>query len=518
MTTTKHSSSTGDRVNAGAAEPREALITAFLHHLRSKGYSGWSRRYRALARHFLLWLDRRRIPLVSVDETIIDRFARHRCCCPRYSSPAFSSTVYLSHVRRFICFLEDRGEIPVVDDLAGITSHLAAFADRLEAEGYSVVSQRGYRYEAEHFACWLRLSRVPWHDVNDIIISRFGQHHCRCLIHRQRGISVKVTGAAHRRRSARRLLRFLEERGAIIPASAPSGPSEEPCLSAFRGWLKRDRGLADRTVQLYVREASRWLAALGTDPIAYDAATIRSVVMNQGPLRSRASVRITATVLRSYLRFMAACGECRPELVHAVLPARCRRLAVLPRYASPATVEQVIESCEVTTPVGTRHRAIILLLARLGLRAGEISGLRLSDIDWANALLYVHGKGGRPAGLPLPQDVGEAMLAYLTRVRPKVREERIFLRTRAPFAPLSPKAISGIAGRVLKRAGVMGVPIGAHLFRHSLATSMLRAGASLESVGTILRHRSPSTTAIYAKVNIAMLESVAQPWPGDAPC
>jgi site-specific recombinase XerD len=518
MTTTKHSSFAGDPVNAGAEEAREALVAAFLHHLRSEGYSGWSRRYRVLARHFLLWLDLRGIPLVSVDETIIARFARHRCCCPRYSSPAFGSTVYLSHVRRFIRFLEDRGEIPVVDDLAGITGHLAAFAGRLGAEGYSVVSQRGYRFEAEHFACWLRLSRVRWHDVNDIIISHFGQHRCRCPIHRNSGILVKVTGAAHRRRGARRFLRFLEERGAIIPASAASGPIEEPRLSAFRSWLKRDRGLADRTVQLYLREASRWLAGLGADPTAYDAATIRSVVMNQAPLRSHGSVRMTTTVLRSYLRFVAARGECRPELVHAVLPARCRRLAILPRYASPAVIEQVIESCDVTTPVGTRHRAIILLLARLGLRAGEVSRLRLSDIDWANALLYVHGKGGRPARLPLPQDVGEAVLAYLARVRPKVREQRIFLRIRAPFAPLASKAISSIAARLLKCAGVKGVPMGAHLFRHSLATSMLRAGASLESVGTVLRHRLPSTTAIYAKVNVAMLERVAQPWPGDASC
>lgn len=176
-------------------------------------------------------------------------------------------------------------------------------------------------------------------------------------------------------------------------------------------------------------------------------------------------------------------------------------------------------SCDASTPIGIRDRAIILLLARLGLRAGDVWQLRLSDIDWTNAQLKVHGKGRRTVRLPLPQDAGDAVLAYLERVRPRVREERVFLRIQAPFRPFSSSAeIAGIVARVYERAGIDGVPTGAHMFRHSLATGMLRSGGSLESVGAILRHNSPSTTAVYAKVDVAMLEKVAQPWLGGASC
>jgi len=273
----------------------------------------------------------------------------------------------------------------------------------------------------------------------------------------------------------------------------------------------------DVAIARYVAEVSRWLPTLGA---AYDAVAIRNVVLSQGPSRSRSSVRLTATVLRSYLRFLVARGDCRPELYHAVPSVARRHLAPLPRYASAATIERIIASCEAAaTPVRLRDRAIILLLARLGLRAGDIRRLRLDDIDWSNALIYVHGKGRRAASLPLPQDAGDAVLAYIEHGRPIAAQEYLFLRVLAPHTPLASSAeIAGIVSRVLARGGITGVPTGAHMFRHSLATAMLRAGASLESVGTVLRHRSPGTTAIYAKVDIPMLMRVAQPWPGDASC
>jgi site-specific recombinase XerD len=518
MTTTKHSSF-DRRTEAESAARDDALVPAFLDDLRGTLSPGSFRHYSSAARHFLVWLDRCRIPVANVDDTIVNRFARHRCRCPHYSSAALGNPDYVSRVRRFVRFLESRGDIPAIDDVDHVATHLAAFAHHLETVGYSLVSQRGYRSEAGHLACWLRLSRIRWHDVDDIVLDRFARHDCHCAIGRKRGILVEHSGPAHRRRGARRFIDFLHERGAILPDRIVSGPVEDPRLCAFRIWLKRHRGTTDETIRRYVHEASRWLSALGTDPTTYDTATIRSVVLNQEAVRSRASVQMTTTVLRSYLRFLAARGECRPELVHAVLPAPRRRLATLPRYASPAMIERIIDSCDTTTPVGIRDRAIVLLLARLGLRAGDVWRLRLDDIDWANALLHVQGKSRRPTRLPLPQDVGDAVLAYLERARPQIQEERVFLRVQAPFTPFASSAeIAGIVGRVLARGRIDGVPTGAHLFRHSLATSMLRAGASLESVGTILRHQSPSTTAIYAKVDIAMLEKVAQPWLGDVSC
>jgi integrase len=186
---------------------------------------------------------------------------------------------------------------------------------------------------------------------------------------------------------------------------------------------------------------------------------------------------------------------------------------------SPADIERIIASCNTNTPIGVRDRAIILLLARLGLRAGDVWRMRLSDIDWPNARLRLYGKEHRASSMPLPQDVGDALLAYLEQIRPTSREERVFLRIQAPFRPFAGASeIAGIVARVLSRGGIDGIPTGAHVFRHSLATAMLRSGANLEAVGTVLRHRSQSATAIYAKVDVAMLDTVAQPWLGDMSC
>jgi integrase len=195
------------------------------------------------------------------------------------------------------------------------------------------------------------------------------------------------------------------------------------------------------------------------------------------------------------------------------------RLSTLPRHVDPATIERIIAACPTDRPVEVRDKAIILLLARLGLRAADIQNMRLDDIDWRSGHLTVKGKTRRPDRLPLPQDVGDAILAYLAAARPKAAEEHLFLRAQAPFRPFRSSAeIAGIVARTRDRGGIEGVPTGSHIFRHSLATNLLRAGAGLESVGTILRHSSPETTAIYAKVDLPMLMKIAQPWPGEQSC
>lgn len=474
--------------------------------------------YGSAARHFLFWLNQNRIPVSSVEVAIVRRFAKHRCRCPRYSPKQLRDSVYINRVSRFIRFLEDRGDIPVGDDIKDISTYLSLYADRLAALGYGPSTQRVHLSAAEHFAAWLRVSRLQWRDVGGAVIERFVQHDCHCALWRKSD-KLAESGSEKRRRGAHRFLAFLKDQDVIPTAKAVAEPVEDSRLGAFRVWLKRHCGTTDETIDRYLHEVSRWLPVLGTDPATYDAAAIRNVVLRQAPSRSRASVRMTATVLRSYLRALAARNECRPELCHAVPSVPRRRLASLPRYASATTVERIIASCDTTTAAGLRDRAIILLLARLGLRAGDIRRLRLTDIDWTNALLTVHGKGRRSVSLPLPQDAGDAVLAYIERGRPVVAEERVFLRVPAPFTPLaSSSEIAGIVSRVLARGGIEGVPTGAHMFRHSLATAMLRTGASLESVGTVLRHRSLGTTAIYAKVDVAMLMKVAQPWPGDVLC
>jgi integrase len=169
--------------------------------------------------------------------------------------------------------------------------------------------------------------------------------------------------------------------------------------------------------------------------------------------------------------------------------------------------------------VEVRDKAIILLLARLGLRAGDIRDMHLDDIDWRSGHLTVKGKARRPDRLPLPQDVGDAILDYIATARPKTADPHLFVRAQAPFRSFRSSAeIAGIVARTHERGGIEGVPTGSHIFRHSLATNLLRAGAGLESVGTILRHSSPETTAIYAKVDLPMLMKIAQPWPGEPSC
>jgi integrase len=177
-------------------------------------------------------------------------------------------------------------------------------------------------------------------------------------------------------------------------------------------------------------------------------------------------------------------------------------------------IERVIDSCDLTTRIGIRDRAILLLLARLALRGNDVVNLRLSDIDWRHAQLQVCGKSKRAVRLPLPQEVGDALLDYIEHARPRVDEDKVFLRALPPYRP--PGKISHVVSLALQRAGVDSPSgRGAHLIRHSAATGLVRSGASLESIGALLRHRSPNSTAIYAKVNVPMLQEVAQPWIGE---
>jgi site-specific recombinase XerD len=216
-----------------------------------------------------------------------------------------------------------------------------------------------------------------------------------------------------------------------------------------------------------------------------------------------------------FLRFLIAEGRCAAGLDAAIPTVAHWRLAPLPRYLSPEDVERLIVSCDQASAVGWRDRAILLLLARLGLRARDIAHLRLSDIDWEGASIQVCGKGRRHARLPLSQEVGQAIVAYLKKGRPRTNADTVFFSSRAPRRPFASNcAISEIVKRALHRAGVVRPSRGAaHLLRHSLATSLLRRGTSLQDIAAILRHRSTETTLIYAKVDIPSLRQIAQPWP-----
>ncbi len=219
--------------------------------------------------------------------------------------------------------------------------------------------------------------------------------------------------------------------------------------------------------------------------------------------------------LRAFVRYLVIHGE-RPASLQSAIPRVARwRSASLPRYLRPEDVERIISTCDMNTRSGRRDRAMFLLLARLGLRAGEVTGLRVGDLDWATGRLRVLGKGRRESYLPLPQDAGDAILAYLEDGRPAVDDDHVFLRERPPIGPYrGGSALSYIVGRAMQRAGVhCSVRGAAHLLRHSLASNLLRQGATLDSIGALLRHRSNETTALYSKVDVELLRQVAQPWP-----
>ena len=223
------------------------------------------------------------------------------------------------------------------------------------------------------------------------------------------------------------------------------------------------------------------------------------------------------TALRSFLQYARYRGDLKMDLAAAVPTVANWAMASIPRFLSPDRIELVLAHCNRQTAVGRRDYAILLLLARLGLRGGEVVALTLDDIDWEAGYISICGKGGQRTTLPLPVDVGEAIAAYLKNSRPSSANRHLFLRARAPAVGFrGPVAISSLVMHALRRAGIDAPHKGAHLFRHSLATGMLGQGASLAEIGELLRHRSPETTTIYAKVDLGSLRTLALPWPGGA--
>jgi integrase/recombinase XerD len=389
------------------------------------------------------------------------------------------------------------------------------FEAALTELGHTSLTVNGYSDSARHFAAWACEAGLHLDDLSQATVNRFAGHTCGCAgTRRWRGVSRKYA------RRVGRFVEFLAERGVILPA--PCAPAEPvpPQIAEYQRWLAVHRGLSARSVSRQGRMVRRLLPALGKDPRAYDAATIRAAFRAEAQRCSPSHISTMTSALRGYLRFLAASGLCRPGLDQAVPPVLQWRLSALPRYLPTADVERVIATCDGDDPLDLRDRAVLLLLGRLGLRAGDVCDLRLGDFDWAAGTISVCGKSRRSVRLPLPQDVGDAVLAYLKNGRRTVAEDRLFLRTRAPYRPFATScSISNIVARALRRAGIADPPFkGAGLLRHSAATTMLREGATLQAVGALLRHRSLDMTAHYAKVDLIMLGAIAQPWPGEVPC
>jgi integrase/recombinase XerD len=312
-----------------------------------------------------------------------------------------------------------------------------------------------------------------------------------------------------------RFVRYIGQQG-VIRLAEDSCPEIPASLIAFREWLLQHRGLAPVTVDRHERLLKHMLPTLGIDAGQYTAATVRAALLGQIRGRRPAYAKTFVGALRIYLRFLATSGVCQAGLDHALPTVAEWKLSSLPRYLNSGQADRLCDSCRRDGPLGSRDRAIMLLLLRLGLRAGDLASMRPADIDWQEATLLVRGKGRRDVRLPLPQDAGDAVLEYLERERPRVTIDRIFLCANAPYRALrSGGAVSNIVQGALRAAGIENPPTrGANVIRHTTATTMLRGGATLDEIGTILRHKSPDTTAHYAKVDVATLRQIAQPWPG----
>ena len=383
------------------------------------------------------------------------------------------------------------------------------FAQALSHMRYAPITARRHLRAAEHFVDWTDRQRLSVPDLNVQALERFGRHLARCRCPYAHAHRINVL------RGASTFLTYLRD-AHLIPASALNDALQEPVLlSAFSQWMRQQRGTCAATLTNYSHPIRELLNQLGEVPSRWDVHHLRAFVLEKSRGSGWAATKTCTTALRMFVRFLIADGRCATGFEAAIPTVAHWRLSALPRYLQPDEVERLIESCDRTTPVGRRDRAILLLLARVGLRAGDIAHLCLSDIDWRGAWIHVCGKSRRHTRLPLTQEVGQAIVAYLQNGRPQTNADTVFVCCRAPFRAFgSSCAISVIVDGALRRAGVVRPSRGAaHLLRHSVATSMLREGASLQDIAAILRHRSIQTTQIYAKVDVTALRPIAQPWP-----
>jgi site-specific recombinase XerD len=385
--------------------------------------------------------------------------------------------------------------------------YLDGFAAALERQGYSADTAVRYLRAAAHLGHVVaRQGAMP----NEIDLAAFSEHlrSCRC---------PRAMGGRRNHHTifgARLFRRHLVEIGACQPVAAPLRRAE-PCLVAhFKEWLRKHRGASDATIELYARDAARLVAALGDDPERWEPAAVRSFFLDRASHCGKGTVEKLTTSLRAFLRYLAVKGRCRAGLADVVPGYAHWRLADLPRYLAAEEVNRLIAASGGEVVERRRDRAILLLLARLGLRAGDVAQLRLDDIEWETGSLRVSGKSRYEVRLPLPQDVGDAIAAYLA-CRPSTRpSDHVFLRNIAPFRPLQKgDGVSSVVKRLMQRAGVVAPVKGAHVLRHTAATEMLRHGVPLEKIGLVLRHRGIDTTAHYAKADVTLLKQIAQPWP-----
>ena len=313
------------------------------------------------------------------------------------------------------------------------------------------------------------------------------------------------------------MLEYLRDEHVIPVVAVPPPTALEEMVGAYRDWLTADRGLAAPTVLRYEDLARRFLREHtgGTDGVNVQALTgvdVSGFVLAECARVSLGAVKGRVTELRSLLRFLHLRGLIPMALATAVPPVAGWRDTAIPKTLTSTDVQALVDSCDRTRPAGARDYAIVVLVARLGLRSAEVARLELGDVDWRAGEVLIRGKTRRQDRLPLPVEVGQALAAYLHDGRPPVAGRAVFVTCRPPRRGIRPDLVKSVVRRACLRCGLP--PVGAHRLRHALATEMLSKGASLLAISQVLRHQDLATTAIYAKVDIGGLRTIAPPWPG----
>jgi integrase/recombinase XerD len=389
--------------------------------------------------------------------------------------------------------------------------HVSSFLTHLRAEGYAERTLRKKRAIAASFARWTVGKQFAVDDVNESLLAAFVERSPR---RRKTRINFELA-------TLRPFLKYLRAEAGVSPSPLPidASPADE-LEHRYMDYLRKERGLTENSLRVYLPFIhdflSEQVAKTGAFTETLDAPMVRAFLLERVRNRSSEYSRLLATSLRSYFRFLYLRGETAIDLSLSVPTVRRWRQAGVHAFLSPEEVERVLSATDRATPSGRRDHAILLLLARLGLRAGEIVALGLGDILWRTGEIVVHGKGRLQDHLPLLSDIGEALALYLSQDRSSSVSRQVFLRMLAPRVGLAgPGAVGHIVRQALARVGLRSPSRGAaHLFRHSLATRMIRHGASLAEISEVLRHRSRSSTEIYAKVDFEALREVARPWPG----
>jgi integrase/recombinase XerD len=381
--------------------------------------------------------------------------------------------------------------------------YVERLAERLCQQGYSREQAQRHLLTVDDFGRWLQRRRIAIFDVSLADAQRY----------------LRFSDRSHKNSAALKLLfEILVQEGHVFPNTPRT--RAEFVVDRFADYLTEQRGLALGTIANRKAIVTAFLArTFGKTCLNLARIQPRHLIgfVQEESTRRDKSIKLVETSLRSFMRYLLFTGSLNRDLSAAVPSApSIRRFSGIPRYLLADQVSRILESCDRRTHKGRRDYAILLLLARLGLRAAEVENLKLDDIDWSSGIVTIHGKGGKMSQLPLLDDVGKAISAYLQKDRRPSPERTIFQQVAAPHTGLS-GSVGHIVRFAMDRAGVQASTKGSHQFRHTIGNQMLTKGASLAEIGEVLRHEHSDTTFIYSKVDIGALRPLARSWPGDAP-